>query len=326
MTDSKRHDVQAAQPEVIRGRTRVGFVGCCAPGRVELLWVCLFAVSWSSAGLAGCSALALNRRETGAIPSWQKCVLAEDASLEEVVAHLNRNVDRIQSLRCSNINLKLRGMPLTGDLVAQKGGRFRFQVSSLAGQELDLGSNDDVAWYWARLDDPPALLYYAHEERELAQQTMDLPFDPLWMMETLSLEPLNPSDWNMERHPDPRRRTVSLVSRADGPHGGPLYRQMIVDTCHGRVIQHSLVDPHGQAICRATLKNYVVDKQSAAEIPRTVTIEWPARQMEVSMQMKQLVVNSPSLPSRAWDMPHMPRYRQVNLAEPQGPPGRTVIR
>ena len=79
----------------------------------------------------------------------------EGATREQIVAAVNQNSARINSLTVTNATISIPdalGLPLlSGNIAAERPGRFRLTAATaVTGQELDVGSNDELFWMWIR--------------------------------------------------------------------------------------------------------------------------------------------------------------------------------
>ena len=95
-------------------------------------------------------------------------VLQPGASRDQIVAAVKQNSARVQSLSVSNASITIpdmMGLPiLNGNIAAERPGRFRLKAGSIAGPELDLGSNDELFWLWVRRNQPPAVYFCRHSQ------------------------------------------------------------------------------------------------------------------------------------------------------------------
>lgn len=245
----------------------------------------------------------------------QPCVLPPDATVEQVVAHLNRNVDRLQSWRAHGVGIKVKGVPfpLNGDLAVQKGRRLRLMVNSIGGTEVDLGSNEHLFWFWAKQNKQPHVYYARHEDADLAVRQLNLPFEPQWLMEAFGLEPYIPQQLRMQ--PGMQPGTAQLVSDHVLNNGWQVRQIVIVDLCHGLVREHTLWDSsrNGKIIATARLSEHFIDPPSGVVLPRRIELDWPQAEMTLAMEFGAIQVNPAALPDQLWEMPVLPQTQAINL-------------
>ncbi|MBA4030035.1 MAG: hypothetical protein C0478_03950 [Planctomyces sp.] len=263
-------------------------------------------------GLQGCNSLR----------GWQKsdefakrtnCPLGSSATADDYVAHINQNVDRIDGWRAGRVHIRANHIPLSADIAVQKSNLLRISVTSALGQEVDLGSNDEIFWFWAKRNDPPDLMFARHEQMAEIQQRMPIPFEPAWLMEALGVAPMEPESVTLNRSGDDR--TAALTTSHLSPSGIPIRKVVTVDACHGLVLEHGLYDPQGRVIAQGRLKNHFRDQHSGAILPRQMTLDWPLAQMNMVLTFDKIEVNPAGVPEQVWQPPEMPNTRLVNMAE-----------
>jgi hypothetical protein len=111
--------------------------------------------------------------------------------LDEINAP-NKNIN---SFTCDNLILRIwqnnLRFKLNGMLYYEKPRNFRMVVKSIAGTESDVGSNNQLFWFWSKRMKPKALYYANHED--LSRTRLKSPFTPLWLMESLCINEIKQS-------------------------------------------------------------------------------------------------------------------------------------
>lgn len=266
---------------------------------------------------AGCATwrMSMLNRQSDPMAGAPHLSNSKNPPLQELVAHLNQNTERIQSWRADNVRIQTNGWTLTGKLAVEKENHVRLIVSSPMGNEVDLGSNDERFWVWSRRMEP-AFVTCRHENIEQARQKMGIPFEPNWLMQTLGVAPLPVSGVKLEAAPN--HEQARLVEELVSIHGYPLRRVLLVDLKRGIVVEHSLYDHNATRIALAKLSGHTHDKASGIVMPHRVLLEWPQNQISMTMDLGKIQINPKSIPSQVWQMPEMPRYQVVNLDDDVG--------
>lgn len=245
------------------------------------------------------------------------CVLPPDASIEDIVGHVNQQVAQLDGWTADKIKIDARmgpyHMPLEANLHVQKPQNLRLLVTSLAGQELELGSNDEHFWYWSRQDNPKLLMYCAHSEMDVAQQRLEIPFEPDWLLEVLSIRPIDAERVTLQKAPN--SRAYSLVTHSRAPSGHPIKRITVVDACTGHVIEHSIYDGFGQVVAQAYLRDHHIDPQSGVAIPRRIKLSSPPAQVTMDLKIRGIHCNPTHTPDRIFELPENGKLQLVNLAD-----------
>lgn len=277
-----------------------------------LLIIALGLITLSGCGCAGFSILR-TRQGHDAMAHVPKPRFSTDPQMEEVVDHLNRNVQKLHSWQAHSVKIRANNMPLSGTLAVQEGQHLRLVVNSIAGHEVDMGSNDDVFWIWAKRMDP-SYVYCHHTQIDAARQTLGVPFEPQWLMQALGVAPLETQDLQMQI--DPTGHQARLVQPVVTAHGLPLQKVIQVDLVHGVITEHSVYDGRGHKIAQARLEDFRVDKHSGIVLPHRVRLDWPQNQMSMVMNLGNIEVNPRSIPPQIWDMPApMPGVQIVDLGK-----------
>lgn len=271
------------------------------------------------ATLCGCAGLNrfVFRRDEDPFGKKVACRLPPNPTLEQVVDYVNANVDKVHGWRCSNPKINVNRMPLGGNIVVERERRLRLEVTSPLGKEVDFGSNDNIFWMWAKRNEPQGVYYAAHEDLDVARQKMQIPFEPQWLMETLGVAPLSADGMRMEAQEG--MAMVKLVKDHTLPNGQKVRRVVVVDTCHGRVLEHSAYDMHGRPLARAVLGTHKFDPRSGAILPHYVKLDWPQGGMSLVLELGDIEVNPTTLPGSMWELPQVPGVPLVNIGGPPRP-------
>ncbi|OYW23613.1 MAG: hypothetical protein B7Z55_03395 [Planctomycetales bacterium 12-60-4] len=277
----------------------------------------LLMVALAVPGCAGLNGFAF-RKDHGPFGPRTPCALSKTPTVEEVVQHVNQNVDKIQGWRASSVKIRAQSVPipLEGLLYVERDKRLRLEVSAF-NKELDLGSNDELFWLWMkpRGQQPPAIFYARHENMDVARQHLPIPFDPSWLMEALGVTRLSTENVQMEG--EPGVAAIRLVSSHTMPDGVEVKKVVVVNACHGYVMEHSTYDRDGRPLVRALLQDYRRDQASGAVLPHYVKLDWPQAEMSLAMNLGHVEVNPPAIPAGVWEMPQIPQTPLVDLGDPR---------
>ena len=107
---------------------------------------------------------------------------------EQIIAAIEDNTSRVRSYAATQAVLVVPGVPrLSAQVACEPPRRFRLRAqTSLTGNELDIGSNDDLFWLWIRRHEPPIMLFCQHEKYEQSSARQVLPIRADWMPELLA--------------------------------------------------------------------------------------------------------------------------------------------
>jgi hypothetical protein len=248
--------------------------------------------------LAGCNTFGFLRPEQQSRGGGS---LTEPPSKEALVKYLNDNSERVQTLRCNDLDLTcsmgIQTAGLQGKMICQRPRNFLLRAAHWGTTEVDIGSNNEEFWYWLRHGDP----YQVHcSYKDLSDgkvRRLPFPFQPEWVIEALGLGTYGPADRYEYDTKDPE--TLRLIERTTSPQGTPV-RKVIVFR-RREVPQQSrdpqvtdfllLEDATGKEICAAHITQKQVDRTTGAILPYRVEMRWPEMKLRMTMRFDGVTVN-----------------------------------
>ncbi|MBM4058906.1 MAG: hypothetical protein FJ275_11870 [Planctomycetes bacterium] len=283
--------------------------------RAASRWLTLMVVVAAVASSGASCPQVLRGYQVGVMPLPR--TLPPQASLEQVIAAVHDNTQRVRSVMASQAVLVVPGVPrLSARLACEPPYRFRLQAqTSITGPELDIGSNDELFWIWLRQHRPPITAFCRHDQYARSQARRLLPVRADWMPELLGLVNFDPSASHNGPHPLPDGR-LEIRSRLSGD-GEELLKSTILDGTTGLVAEQHLFTPAGERLASVRTSRYRVDPASGAAVPHLVEVSWPASGVDFKIELAAVTVNGPSPdPAQLWQMPAYPGYEPIDLADP----------
>ncbi len=187
--------------------------------------------------------------------------------------------------------------------------------TALTGAEVDLGSNNEQFWFWVKQGKPPALYYCRHDQFATSAARQIIPVEPEWLIDALGVTTLDPALQHTGPFPVGQGR-LRIETRLPGPTG-ELTRVMIVNEARGWVLEQHLYDGRRMPIATALASGHVRDPLSGAYLPRSVKIQWPATQFEMTIEMRNVAVNQlAGDPAQLFALPTYPGFNSVDLGDP----------
>ncbi|QDV75335.1 hypothetical protein [Botrimarina mediterranea] len=250
-------------------------------------------------------------------------VLSPTSSAAEVVAAINANASRIQTYQAPSASISMpqsAGLPLVSASIAvERPQRFRMRATTgVSGPELDLGSNDERFWIWARRNDPPALYTARHDQWATSPMKGQVPIEPAWLIDALGLVQLDPTAAYVG--PLPRdNNTIEL--RAQTANG---VRVLIVDAQTAWVREQHVYDNAGALTASVVADNFRYDQTTQTSLPERVRVNVPAAGLDLTINAGQIVINAPvGDGGQLWSLPQLGSYPVVDLIAPGGVQGAT---
>ena len=298
----------------------------------KLAWLVTVLALFAGSG-ATCQRPLFNNPFVAAGPAAPQ-VLPEGPSREQIIAAVNQNAARVRSLSATGVTISISdavGMPsLTGNIAAERPGRFRLTAGTgLSGQEIDLGSNDELFWIWIKRNEPPAVYFCQHEQFANSAIRQMLPVEPSWLLSALGMGEIDPA--TVFDGPLPRADgTVEIRSWLPSA-SGTLSRVTVIDARRAWVVEQYVYDPTGSTLLASAVaeshRYYPVEQVS---LPDRVSIRLPASNIAMKIDLGTVAINQlPGDPRQLWALPTFTGYPQYDLggATPGTPlPTRPVAR
>ncbi len=245
-------------------------------------------------------------------------VLPPAATLEQVIEAVNRNNAQITSFSTPQAEIGMQGMPgaLKGPMAFERPKRFRFRGGTLVtGPEIDLGSNDELFWIWARRGPQPGVYFCRHDRFDHSPIRQMVPIEPDWLVEALGVGTFDPS----LPHQGPYalkdgRLEVRTIRETEA---GPMTKVTIIDPQHGWIVGQYLFDPQGQVVASSVAREHRVDPLTNLWIARRIDVHCPAVQFALRMDLGNVQINRlAGEPRELWSMPRYEDYPLVDLGDP----------
>lgn len=243
--------------------------------------------------------------------------LSESPSLAEMAMVVNQNAAHVQSLYTSDVKIKGSRLPsVSAKLAYVAPRRFRLVAeTALTGVEVDLGSNDELFWFWARRNDPPTMFFCRHDQYQNSEASQMMPIDPQWVIDSMGLATLDLNDRHNGPHPlgDGRFAVDTLIPRPSGIWT----RTIIVDSKFGTVVEQHLRDPHGRLVTSAVTSEHDRDPLNEVTVPGRIELSWPAAEFTLTITVNEWEINYPDeRPAALWQMPQSNTDQLIDLANP----------
>ena len=317
------------EPEILR---RVWFDSASPRGvshsqNTWTRWSVLLLCCVGLLGTTGCGSMTLWRRKEPQLSKADPPLSATSTS-EEILARINENAyseyspEGLKSYRCDNVQVRMQGIPapMRASIVVEAPRNLRLRVANplSGGEAVDIGSNEQQFWFWAKDSRPANVLVCSHDQISVASRVthLPLPFRPDWLMEVLGVSPISGTGYEVRR-PDRKSPVLELVSVERTPDQNPVRRFVKVNMTYGVVLEHRVETMEGQMIAKATLSRHFRDPGSQLILPRQISIDWPAadQQLALTLVFQNVDFNSPAESMAMWKAPHMAGYPEFDIGE-----------
>ncbi len=271
-------------------------------GKRPLLWLATV-VTLVAAGGANCSQM---------VRPPMPPVLQASPSLEEVLKVVNDNSRQIQSFSSHKATIKMAGAPvLHANLAMQRPRHFRLRAQSIVSTELDVGSNEELFWFWVRQNKEPGVYYCRHGEFAGSRAQRMIPISPDQLVEAMGITELDPS---LAHHgpftrPDGNLEIHTIADTATGVH-----RKVTIVDHHGLVLGQHFYDSQKNLLLSVNAQAHRRDPLSGLTMPKKVMIECPQTQFRMTVDLGNVEINTLSQDrGQLWSMPSYQGSPPVDL-------------
>jgi hypothetical protein len=234
-------------------------------------------------------------------------------TLDEIIYAVNANSGRVRALQTDSASLSSQGYPsLRASIAVEPPRRFRLRASFL-GPELDVGSNDDQFWFWAKSSPEPGVYFARYDQLQSSSVQQLVPVEPAWLIEAFGLVHLEPGG----QHEGPVARGDGMLEvRSRVGAMGQFVRTILIDNKYGWVVQQQVTDTAGRIVAAAKAGNHRFYPEAGASLPHHVEVHIPRAQLTFAIDVSQYSVNQlAGDPAQLWGLPQMEGYNLLNLAE-----------
>lgn len=244
-------------------------------------------------------------------------MLPPTATLDDVVRVVNANSQAVQSLSTRNASISVPYLPaLHANLAMERPRRFRLQAdTAITGAEVDLGSNDELFWFWVKRNPSPSVYFCRHDQYAQSAAKSFLPVEPEWLIEAIGLPVFDPQ--GQHQGPYARNGKLEIHTRLETSQGR-MTRIAVIDPVSGWVLGQHLYDAQGQRLASAVASRHERDPATAITLPQRIEIDWPATKFSMQIDLADLRINQAvANPDALWSLPRYEGFAPVDLADPR---------
>jgi len=220
----------------------------------------------------------------------------ETVRVPPVIAEINARNAKVRSFAVDSMRVKVwqNGMrvKIRGSMHYEKDNNFRMILSTVFGDEVDLGSNDILFWYWSRRSKHDGLFYARHEDYNRTR--LKTPFNPIFIKKSLGLNQVN-LEGGVIRESD---ETVVVVHLLKNSMGKPIYRYLVVDKRSRTIVGFFITDTAGKTLAIAEIL------ENRNGLPMKIMYTWYEENKILLLEFDNPRVNEKIDPSR-WNMPNI---------------------
>lgn len=244
-------------------------------------------------------------------------VLPASPSLDQVIQAVNRNSQLIQSFSADRATVTGQGFPSLRAFVAfERPTRFRLRAdTALTGPEVDVGSNDELFWFWVRRNEPRAVYFCRHSQLATSPARQSIPIEPQWLIEAMGIVEFDPRLPHQGPFPLPGERVQVRTVRETA--SGTQTKITVVDSLRGAVLEQQVYDSCNRLVASAQESGHRRDPLTGAILPTVVTVRSVPAQMALRIDLGDVQINRLEGSSAGlWGLPNYEGYPAVDLCGP----------
>jgi len=226
------------------------------------------------------------------------------SSIFRCISALNEKNAQIHSIKYNQFKIKTSENPirLVGFIAYEKPQKFRMMIYSILVQESDIGSNDEIFWFWSRRMRNPSLYWAKHED---VNKTRLKPlFRPDWIMDSLGINFVeNAASVSRDG------KYYKILERTRGVGGKEFLKITLINPQELRIVGIYLHD-YSKLIASTEIKDiYLVNGYA---VPKRIVMTWHEENVYIEWNMPQPQINL-SFEEGLWEKPSS--RNEVNLGK-----------
>lgn len=223
-----------------------------------------------------------------------------DSKITDIVDLINQKNKKITSaytndmpIRVSNSGIAFK---LNGELAFYKEKKFRLKIShKITGKEMDLGSNNNIFWFWSRRINPPALYFSKHEN--LSNTNLKSALNPILMIESLNLSEIKIDGIKSCKKTE---NEIVIWENRQSPSGEILKLRTFINAEKYEILEKNLLDQLDNKIVTTIYKQNKIYFQYHEE---NAWMEWDVKNLQLNK----------NIPETYWEMPNMTQNIDIGI-------------
>jgi hypothetical protein len=251
--------------------------------------------------------------------------LPPSPTMEQVIQAVNGNSSQIRTFSAPQASISGTGFPTLQATVAfERPLHLRVRAGTgILGEELDLGSNDELFWFWARRGQPPAVYFCRHAQFASSPARQTHLVDPYWLVEAMGITEFDPA--MPHQGPFARQDGRLEIRTVRQTPAGPSTKVTVLDRAHALVLQQHVFDSRNQLLASATASQHRRDPLSGLSLPTVIDVRLPPQQTTLRLSLGNVQINRPlANPEQLFAMPAGDGRTPIDLCNPNQAPAPGV--
>jgi len=223
---------------------------------------------------------------------------------------INNNNSKIISIFAEDITIQLKQnatIVVHGRLAMQKSNLFRLNVwHDIFGQEMDIGSNNDIFWFWSKRMNKSTLYYSKHED--LNKTLLKTPLNPAWLIESMNLNTIDIKNIEVAKF----KNFWAIIQQRISALGENVTIVTLIDPKKTAVIGRYLYNQQGKLVASTEVQEFSIDQKTNILIPKKLYIIWYSEGITMEWQLNNPKINV-IIPNNLWLIPNM--KNKINIGQ-----------
>jgi hypothetical protein len=229
-----------------------------------------------------------------------KEISIKDQKMVEIIELINKRNSEIKTVYLANMPIKIRNMGFTirasGEIAHKKEKFFRLIIThKITGKEMDLGSNQDIFWFWSKRISPPHLYFSKHEN--INNTNLKSAFNPMLMIESLNISEIKIKEIKSLRIND---NNLFILEKRLSPTNETLDLVTIIDIATNKIVEKYLSNDSGKKIVKI---NYRQQKIFFEYYEENISMEWDLTNIKIN----------DILPEKYWHLPKNSNITDIGI-------------
>ena len=213
----------------------------------------------------------------------------EEIKLLKILDKVNLNSEMIESIVYNDIKIKLtQGITFRakGYLFFERNKKLRIFINhGLFGREMDIGSNEDVFWFWSKRMRPSAIYFSSH--KDLNKTNLKTPLNPDWILESFGFSTINKNEIEFVKCGD----YLGIKQYKLSNNCEQVCILTLLDQYSSRVVGKYLYDCEDHLLASVELKSYKVDSMTGIQVPNNILISWYDENIFMEWSIEDIILN-----------------------------------
>ena len=216
--------------------------------------------------------------------------------IPDALIQLNKRNLNIKSFYCKKASVKNwqdgKSFNLNAEIWFEKPAKFRMFLTSFLGKEIDLGSNEEVFWFWSKRSDPRALHWAEH--KDYYKTRLKTPFNPLWIMESFGLKKISLKDKKITESDN----RIIISQKTINASGKPIIKIVLIDKTTGKFVGLLVTDIYANPITSSEVIEY------DGKFPTAILYNWYEEDAMMLIRFGDVQINT-HIDSDTWKLPNI---------------------